>query len=228
MSSYDEILSQVPIGEIAGRLGVSEDEARRATEAALPALLGGLHANAADPAGAASLHSALSDHQVEVTSLADVDEADGRKIVGNIFGGHTDEVVSQLGGVGGGSQGAIVQKLLPILAPMVLSWLAGRMGKGGGLGGLLGGVLGGSGSQSAPAPAPAPGGSVDSGPLFPGGQGAQSAPTRAPTPAPSAEAGGSNPLQDVLGSVLGGATSSGSGGGVLGGLLGGLLGGGRR
>ncbi len=222
MSSYDEILSQVPIGEIAARLGVSEDDARRATEAALPALLGGLHANAADPDGAASLHSALSQHRGEVATLADVDEDDGRKIVGNIFGGQTDQVVNQLGGVGGGSLGPLVQKLLPILAPIVLSWLAGRMGSGGGLGGLLGGVLGGAGSQGAPTPAP--GGSVDSGPLFPGGQGAQSAPTQALTP----DAGGSNPLQDVLGSVLGAATSSGSGGGVLGGLLGGLLGGGRR
>ncbi|MEO7752355.1 MAG: DUF937 domain-containing protein [Terracoccus sp.] len=220
MSSYDEILSQVPIGDIAGRLGVSEAEARRATEAALPALLGGLHANAADPAGAASLHSALADHQGGASTLADVDEADGRKIVGNIFGGQTDQVVSQLGGVGGGSQGALVQKLLPILAPMVLSWLAGRMGGGGGLGGLLGGVLGGAGSQNTPAP----GGAVDDGPLFPGGQGAQAAPTQVPQATP---AGGDNPLQDVLGSVLGGATS-GSGGGVLGGLLGGLLGGGRR
>ena len=75
-----------------------------------------------------------------VTSLDDVDEQDGRAIVGNIFGGNTDQVVSQLGGLGGTS-GSLVQKLLPLLAPIVMSWLANKMGQGG-LGGMLGGGSG--------------------------------------------------------------------------------------
>lgn len=225
MGSYDEILDQVPIDELAERLGVGSDEVRRASEQALPALLGGLQANASDSSGADSLLAALSDHQAPVSSLGDVDEQDGRAIVGNIFGGSTDQVVSQLGGLGGTS-GGLVQKLLPLLAPIVMSWLANKMGQGG-LGGMLGGGAGSASSDAAGA------GSTD-GPLFPGGAGATSGPVQAPGSATStgAAAGGSNPLQDILGQVLGGgAGSSGGSGGagdVLGGLLGGLLGGGKR
>ena len=223
MGSYDEILDQVPIDELAGRLGVGSDEVRQAAENALPALLGGLRANASDPAGADSLLTALSDHQGSITGLDDVDEQDGRAIVGNIFGGSTDQVVNQLGGLGG-SSGGLVQKLLPILAPIVLSWLANKMGQGG-----LGGMLGGSSAPTGTAGA----GPADGGPLLPGGAGADSGPVQAPGSATStgAASGGSNPLQDILGQVLGGgsgATGGGGAGDVLGGLLGGLLGGGKR
>ena len=37
-------------------------------------------------------------------NLAEVDEQDGQKIVGNIFGDNTDQVVSQLGGSARGSE----------------------------------------------------------------------------------------------------------------------------
>jgi hypothetical protein len=228
MGSYDEILDQVPIDQLAGQLGVGSDEVRQAAEHALPALLGGLQANASDAAGADSLLAALSDHQGAVNGLGDVDEQDGRAIVGNIFGGNTDQVVNQLGGLGGTS-GSLVQKLLPLLAPIVMSWLANKMGQGG-----LGGMLGGGSGSTRTAGAGTETGSTDAGPLFPGGAGADSGPVQAPgsaTPT-GAAAGGSGPLQDILGQVLGGgAGSSGGGGGagdILGGLLGGLLGSGKR
>ncbi len=125
MGAYDEIIDQVPIDQLADRLGVSSDEVRQAAENALPALLGGLEANASDPAAADSLLAALSDHQGSVAGLDDVDEQDGQAIVGNIFGGSTDQVVNRLGGLEGTS-GSLVQKLLPILAPIVMSWLANK------------------------------------------------------------------------------------------------------
>src|SRR5688500_1034932 len=56
----DELMSQIPIGQLAGQLGVSEAEAEQAVRTALPALLGGMQANAQDPAGEASLAQALS------------------------------------------------------------------------------------------------------------------------------------------------------------------------
>lgn len=179
MAAYDEILDQVPIDELASQLGVQRDEVRQAAESALPALLGGLHANASDPAGADSLLAALPEHQGTIGGLDDVDEQDGRAIVGNIFGENTDQVVNQLGGLGG-SSGGLVQKLLPILAPIVLSWLANRMGQGG-LGGMLGGAEGAggaSGSSGSP-------GATDGGALFPGGAGAGSGPVQAPGSATS-------------------------------------------
>ena len=47
MSQYDEILDQVPIGQLADQLGVDESEARRAAEQALPAEV--MHGSHADP-----------------------------------------------------------------------------------------------------------------------------------------------------------------------------------
>ena len=229
MSSYDEILGQVPVDELAQRFGVDRTEIEQATESALPALLGGLQANASDPAAARSLLGALPDHEAQVNGLADIDEDDGRRIVGNIFGDNTDRVVNQLGGSGG--SGGLVSKLLPILAPIVLSWLANRIGQGG-LGGL-GGMFGGGASEDTDTSATG----VDSGPLFPGGVGAGSGPVQQPpgtgaTDGQGTSSSGSNPLQDILGQVLGGATSGATEAGgpndVLGGLLGGLLGGGKR
>lgn len=202
MASLDELLAQVPIDQVAQRLGIDKPTAETAVRAALPTLVGGLDANAQSPAGAASLLSALNKHSG--SSLLDggvdvdaVDTADGNKIVSNVFGEKKDQVISTLGSVNGSGGNDLIAKILPILAPIVLSYLAKQIGggasagtaasasaggQGGGIGDLLGGLLkGASGGNS----------------------------------------GGG--LGDVLGSVLGGG-----GGGGLGGLLGGLLGGGKR
>ena len=229
MSEYDDLIGQVPITQLARRFDVDAARMREAVEAAVPALVGGMQANAADPAGARSLATALGDHSGPVPhDVTKVDEADGEKIVGHVFGGRTDDVVVRLGGSGGG----LVGRLLPVLAPIVLSWLAGRLrgpdgtgGASGGLGDVIGDVFGGDG----PAPAP-PRHDIDDGPLFPGGEGADDGPVRMPTrgtpgtttPADETPATGADPLQDLLGKVLGG-----TGGDLLGGL-GDLLGRGRR
>jgi hypothetical protein len=150
--------------QVARQLGVDEQTAERATRQALPALLAGMHANAEDPAGAASLASAVGQHDDALldggVNLEQIDTNDGDKIVGNVFGDNRDQVVNRLGGLGnlggsGGDMRDLVAKLLPILAPIVMSYLAKRFLKGGGgapgsssgggLGDLLGGLLGGSG-----------------------------------------------------------------------------------
>ena len=108
-----------------------------------------------------------------------MDPADGERITQHIFGDNQEQVVNQLGGVGGAATKGIVAKLLPILAPIVLSWLAGKVlggggtaapsgtpadsssgGPGGGLNDVLGQVLGGAtqGSQA--------GGGVDTGSII--------------------------------------------------------------
>src|SRR6478736_6792218 len=110
----------------------------------------------------------------EILDQVPVDELASR------LGGSSDEVVNQLGGLGGTS-GGLVQKLLPLLAPIVMSWLANKMGQGG-LGGMLGGGAGSASSDAAGAGAGA--GSTD-GPLFPGGAGATSGPVQAPGSATS-------------------------------------------
>lgn len=164
MSDVDEILSSLPIDKIAAQVGEDPEAVEDAAAAAIPALLGGLDANATDPAGAASLLEALGQHADKSTDPADIDAADGEKVASHIFGANQEQVVNQLAGTGVSS--TLVKKLLPILAPIVLSWLASRVlgGKGGaaasgdqgGLGGILGEVLkgavagGGGGKGSVP------------------------------------------------------------------------------
>lgn len=208
MAALDELMSSLPIGDIAKKLGVDEATASQAVEQALPALLAGMGANAQDQAGAASLQKAVQKHDPSLVeggvNLADVDEEDGKKIVKNVFGQNTDQVVQALDQKQGGGAGDLIGKLLPILAPIVLSFLAQQFTKksaggetqGGGIGDLLGGLLGGGGSGSGGSA-----GGVDLGGLlgglFGGGSG-----------------GGSQAQGGGLGDLLGG--------------LGGLLGGGKR
>jgi hypothetical protein len=148
MTAYDDIASRLPIQQLADQVGATPDEVERAVHTVLPALLGGLQANASDPGGAASLAQALGHHDDDLVGdgtvdLGQVDADDGTKITRHVFGDQTDQVISQLGGVGGGSD--LVAKLLPLLAPIVLSYLAKQMGQSGGSGaggGVLGDILG--------------------------------------------------------------------------------------
>ncbi len=146
MTSLSDLRASLPIDQIAARLGENPDAVRQAIEVALPALLGGLQANAADPAGATSLVEALGQHGEEVATppidVTEVDAQEGEKITAHIFGAQQDQVVQQLGSTGAG--GSLVRKLLPILAPIVLSYLAKQMGSKAGAGagtGALGSIL---------------------------------------------------------------------------------------
>ena len=194
MSALDDILGALPVDQVAQQVGASPDEVRTAAAAVLPALLGGLQANAEHPDGAGSILEALGQHDDDLlaggTDVGAIDEQDGATIARHIFGDQQDEVANRLGGlpaVGGpGAGGALVRKLIPILAPMVLSWLANRVLKGGG--GGVGGGTGGGGST--------------------GGGG--TAPTSGTTSSLPGGGGGSGPgsLDDLLRDVLGSATGS--------------------
>ena len=199
-----QLLAQIPADQLAARLGVDEQTAAAATAAAVPALVSGMQANAENPGGEASLAQALAQHadrpDVDVNTA---DPSDGQKIVDHVFGAQKDQVVHQLGGLGG-IGGGLVAKVLPMLAPVVMGWLGNHLGKksalseadgqqeSGGLSGMLGGLLGGGGGAAA--------------------------------------GGLSSVLGGLLGgSGAGGAASSGgSTGGGLTNILGGLLGGGRK
>ena len=162
MAAIDEVLAAIPMDRLAAQLGVDPGTAEAASRQALPALLGGMEANAQDPQGAASLGKAIGAHDSGLVEggvdLDQVDTDDGDKIVGNVFGSNRDQVVNQLGAQGGGDSG-LMGKLLPLLAPIVMSYLAkqmsGRSAQGGGTGGgggggltdILGSVLGGGGGK---------------------------------------------------------------------------------
>ena len=168
MTEINDILSRIDINQVASRLGTDPDSARSAVEAALPTLLAGMQDNVRAPGGSASLESALAQHRNGLleggVDAARVDTADGEKIVGHVFGGREDQVASQLAGTATlGSVGSdLIRKVLPILAPIVMSYLARKIfggqdgaasdsttgGQGGGidLGSILGGMLGGRGA----------------------------------------------------------------------------------
>ncbi|GAA1425839.1 DUF937 domain-containing protein [Agrococcus citreus] len=229
MSEIQQLLGQMPIQQIAQQAGVGEDEARQAIEAIVPALVGGMQANAHDPAGARSLAGALGAHagRLDERLSGSIDPADGEKIVHNVFGDNTEQIARAAGG--GSALGGIIQKILPIVAPIVIAWIANRfLGQGGAqapatpAGQWTGGDSPfGTGSPGAEQRIPVPQGQ-------PGGQPQAQAPER-----------GGFGLDDLLGGILGGGsaqqggtqagTQGGSGPlGPLGDILGGLLGGGRR
>lgn len=197
-SALDNILGSLPTDQIAQRLGISSDAAQPIISEAVETLLGGLNANSKDKAGAASLAEALTQHSGDLldggVNLADVNEEDGKSIVSNIFGDNTDSVIATLGSKGAAGDSSLVSQLLPMLSPIVMSYLAKQVlggGKGnsaqgnsaGGIGDLLGSLLGSGGSNS------------------------------------KSSGGG---IGDLLGGILGGGGKSGGGlGDLLGGLLGG-------
>lgn len=154
MSAVEDIMSQIPLGQLAGQLGVDPQTAENAVRTALPALLGGIHANTQDPGGAASFANAVQQHDPSLleggVDLNRVDTNVGQQILGHVFGANQGQVTQQLGGVPAAGGQALIQRLLPILAPIVMAYLAKQLtgttanvGAGGGLGGMLGGLLGG-------------------------------------------------------------------------------------
>ena len=214
MSDIQDLFDQLPIDQLAAQVGGDPADVSKAVGAALPALLMGMGANAQDSSGEASLFEALSQHVGRSASDLDaVDEADGAKITSHVFGSNEEAVVAKLGGAAGNQ--SLIQKLLPILAPLVMAWLANQVmgqgqpktapqaGGGGILGQILGQVLGG---QSEAQTAPSTGGGQFKVPGQ-GNDGGLQMPTTQQQGAPD----------------LGGL-----GGGILGDILGGLLGGGRR
>ena len=205
MAATDDILQNLPIDQLAQQLGADPQEVQQAAQAALPALLGGLHANAQDPGGARSIVEALGQHDDDLLAggvdLGQVDQADGERIASHIFGSNEEQVYSALGSSGAG--GGLVKRLIPILAPIVLSYIANRVLKGGG-GGLGGG--GATAPSTTDNSAQGGPGSLDSmlkdvlGGALGGGTTTPQAP--APTPQTQPSVGGS--ILDVLGGLLGG------------------------
>ncbi|WP_336699050.1 DUF937 domain-containing protein [Curtobacterium sp. USHLN213] len=171
MAGLDDLLGAIPIGDIAKKLGIDEATARNAVSQAVPALVGGLQKNV-ENGGAASLDKALDKHAAkpDPTTIDDVDEEDGNKIVANVFGGKQQDVAVALGSTGGGVDlGGIIGKVLPLVAPIVLSKLgnqkAATQSGGGGfdIGGLLGGFLGGGSGAAGGAGGGKGGGGLDVG-----------------------------------------------------------------
>lgn len=194
MSAVSDIKSQLDVAQIAQLLGTDEATAGQAVDQALESLVGTMDANVADPDQALGLTRALGDHVGSGDVTAEqVDTADGEKIVSHVYS--ADQIQALSSGAGGG----LIRKLLPILAPIVMGYLASK------LDGYMRGQTGGRGAPAGRQESPGGLGDVLGG-MVGGG------------------AGGSGGLGDLLGQVLGGGAAGGAASGGLGDLLGGILG----
>ncbi|MBV8350201.1 MAG: DUF937 domain-containing protein [Mycolicibacterium sp.] len=159
MANLDELYSQIPTQQIASMLGVDAGEVDNVVKTLVPALVGSLHHTAQqDPDTATRIESAAGDHAASGlldggVNVDQVDQDQGNQEISRIFGGNdSGQVAFALAGAGAGN-GALIQKMLPLLAPIVLAYIgkqlthatAGAPGQqgGGGLGNILGGLLGG-------------------------------------------------------------------------------------
>ncbi|WP_420174683.1 DUF937 domain-containing protein [Luteococcus sp. OSA5] len=155
MSILNDILAALPIDQLARELGEEPAAVEKAAAPAVTSILGGLTQNAQNPDGELSLAEALQQHQDKDLVGADqpvkleaVDTNDGEKIIGHVFGNQTEGVAQALSAQVGVSA-LLVQKLLPILAPIVLNYLAKQLGgSNSAAGNILGQVLGGAGQQA--------------------------------------------------------------------------------
>jgi hypothetical protein len=204
VAGLDDLLAQIPVQDIANKLGAPEAEVNSAIQTLVPALVGSVqHSVQADDIDSSKLEAAVNTQAASGlldggVSVDQVDQHEGENLVASLFGGNSsNSVASALAGTGAGSSD-LVKKLLPILLPIVLAYVGKKFA-----------------GQNAPAgaqAAPAGGGGIGDilGSILGGGSGG---------------GGNNNPLGSILGSVLGGGGSSSGQGNAIGEILGGLLGG---
>ncbi|QGL79603.1 hypothetical protein GPNADHDJ_02849 [Stenotrophomonas maltophilia] len=168
-SLFQQLQQGQGLQQVSQQLGLDSSQTAQAVGSALPLLLGAMGQNASEPQGAQSLLNALQrDHSGgsgfdlggilgAVMGGGGSGATDGAGILGHVFGGQQPQAAQLLGqktGLDSGTSG----KLLAILAPIVMSFLAQRFAQGGnagqlsqalgqetqqsgGIGNLLGGVL---------------------------------------------------------------------------------------
>ena len=144
MSLTDELLAKLqgaPLQQVSQQLGISDTQASGAISAALPVLMGALGNNASQPQGAQALLGALQNNHSGLdlgSVLGSVlggggggggAASDGAGILGHIVGGNQQKVETGLAQATQLDSGRTSQ-LLQILAPIVMAFLAQRLGGG--------------------------------------------------------------------------------------------------
>lgn len=193
------LLADSAISALARKTGIGKRALKKLLPLAIPLLLKALTNNASSQSGVQSLLGALTQHTNRKTmaeQITEADQADGKKILGHIFGSGASSEISALASQTGLSAGAVSSALSGI-APALLSGLSaatasaghGKVDLSDGLD--LGDVMAMFGGASQ-------GGSGLLGGLL-----------------------GGKPQAPSLGSLLGGQSSGPAAGGLLGSLLGG-------
>lgn len=141
------------IGQLSSLLGAPQEQTSSAVAAALPMLLGSMMGAAQKPEGANALFGALdNDHDGSILDMlgpllsggyaSRALGSDGGRVLGHLLGNNRSNV-EQAVSRGSGVDAGIIQKLLPILAPIVMGYLSKRLRGGGGMdAGGLGSLLG--------------------------------------------------------------------------------------
>ena len=116
------------LDKLGGSVGAAPDQVQQLAQIGLPALLQALGRNAATSEGAASLASALDQHQDDDVDdldgfLNNVDREDGAKMLQHIFGGNNVIVENKLAQKTGMEMNQ-VSGLMAQLAPLLLGALA--------------------------------------------------------------------------------------------------------
>lgn len=136
MALTDDILKALdsgPIADIAQQVGLDSDQVQSVVKDALPAILGGMDNNAQTEGGATSLANALSDH-AGANPLGDLGSLLGgdlgSSILKHVLGGSTPDVADAISKKSGIDAGA-VKKILAVVAPIVMAYLAKNVVSGG-------------------------------------------------------------------------------------------------
>ena len=206
------------------QFGLSREQTLAAVAELAPMVTSGVRRNTREPDGMVSLFEALSggghERYLDDDSAVQYDSVknDGNAILGHLFGRKevSREVAMQAAGTTG-IGGAILKKMLPVIASMVMGAIFKRMtggapapsprsGQGGGLGDIIGDILGGGQKRQ---PRSGQGGDLGDilGDILGGGSGQQRSPAPQPQQRAPAPGGG---LDDLLRDILGGGMGGGS------------------
>ncbi len=190
---------------IGRQFGLNEEQTRAAFEALAPVVANGLRREGGSSGGLSDIIESMT--QRGSFQDADAVTAQGNDILGEIFKSKdvSRGVANQLSATSG-IGAAILKKMLPVIATIVMGQIMKQMGSkanagtsGGGLGDILGDILGGGTSRQQPQPS-GQGGIEDILKDILGGGAGGSAPT------PPSRQGG---IQDILKDILGGGASGG-------------------
>jgi hypothetical protein len=204
------------LSNLARQFNLTDDQVRAAIDQLGPVVMAGVRRETQSADGLSGLLAALAggDHARYMNGQDDGMIDDGNAILGHIFGSkEVSRGVAAHAAASTGIGAGILKKMLPVIAAMVMGYLAKRMGggaSGGGLGGVLGQIFGGGTANAGTASTSSGGGLGDILGQVLGG--------RPP---------GNGGLGDILGQVLGGGKASGgspAAGGSLTDILGGLFG----
>ena len=137
------------LDKLGGSVGAAPDKVQQLAQIGLPALLQALGRNAATSEGAASLASALDQHQDDDVDdlsgfLSKVDKEDGAKMLKHIFAGNNAQVENKLAQKTG-MEANQVSGIMAQLAPLLLGALAQQKKQQhldqSGIAGMLGGLM---------------------------------------------------------------------------------------